>query len=228
MITFILCVPGLTAARDLALTGDGTPVPLDPPRRLVTHGIYAYISNPMQLSMTLLLLWEGLLLASPWPITLAGLGIIYSEGLARWSESEDMHQRFGQAWADYRVLISRWLPKWHPRVGESCELRINDNGSSQFRRWLERRRPDQLVLLHAEHWQGMPLSNITWRHPVSGRIESGVAAMAMALQHINLAWAFVGWIAGLPGLCQILQACCGFDKSGAFAIRNPNRPLDHP
>lgn len=33
---FALSVPGLTAVRDLALSGDGTPVPLDPPRRLVT------------------------------------------------------------------------------------------------------------------------------------------------------------------------------------------------
>jgi protein-S-isoprenylcysteine O-methyltransferase Ste14 len=79
----VVSVPGLTAVRDLAMTGGGTPVPLDPPRRLVTHGVYAYLRNPMQWSMTALLLLEALFLRSPWPAVLAGLGVVYPEGLAR-------------------------------------------------------------------------------------------------------------------------------------------------
>jgi hypothetical protein len=34
----------------------------------------------------------------------------------------------------------------------------------------------------------------------------------MALQHLDLPWAAVGWIAGLPGISHLLQIC--FDAAG--------------
>lgn len=37
--------------------GGGTPVPCDPPKRLVSTGPYAYIGNPMQTAMALILGW---------------------------------------------------------------------------------------------------------------------------------------------------------------------------
>ena len=211
---FALSIPGLTAVRDLALSGGGTPVPLDPPKRLVTHGVYAFVRNPMQLSMTALLLLDSLFLRSLWPVILALIGIVYSEGLARWSENQDMRDRFGTDWTRYRQSVRAWWPRWSPRIGESCELWL-DAGCSpccDVARWFHDRRPHQLELRDANEWEGPPLGRVTWRHPPSGRIESGVRAIAMALQHLNLPWAAVGWTAGLPGVSHGLQIC--FDAAG--------------
>lgn len=215
----VFSIPGLSALRDLALSGDGTPVPLDPPRRLVTHGIYAFVRNPMQFSMTALLVLESVFLSSPWPAVLAALGVVYSEGLARWSENEDMTERFGGDWPRYRQAVRSWLPRWNPRIGEPCELWLNAGCGicSEVARWFQQRKPDQLVLRPAADWPGTPLQRVTWHHPPSGRTESGVRAIAMALQHLNLAWAMIGWTAGLPGISHTLQIC--FDAAGAGRLR---------
>lgn len=210
-----LSLPGLTAVRDLARGGDGTPVPLDPPRRLVTHGIYAFVRNPMQFSMTALLLLESLFLWSPWPAVLALLGIVYSEGLARWSENQDMLDRFGAAWPAYQQSVRSWLPHWKPRGGEKCELWLDATCApcSEVARWFQRSLPHKLNLRAAGEWPGLPLTRVTWHHPSSGRIETGVRAVAMALQHLTLPWAIIGWTAGLPGISHALQIC--FDAAGS-------------
>jgi protein-S-isoprenylcysteine O-methyltransferase Ste14 len=216
-VSVVFAVPGLSAVRDLALSGGGTPVPLDPPRRLVTHGVYSFVRNPMQCSMTSLLLLESLFLMSPWPAVLALLGVVYSEGLARWSENQDMRERFGTDWPNYRRAVRSWWPRWSPRIGESCELWLDAGCGpcSEVAWWFERRRPPRLVIRPASDWPGDPLVRATWHHPPSGRCESGVRGIAMALQHLDLPWAAVGWIAGLPGISHVLQIC--FDAAGASA-----------
>lgn len=225
---FALSLPGLAALRDLALSGDGTPVPLDPPQRLVTHGVYAFVRNPMQLSMTLLLLLEALFLMSPWPAILAMLGIVYSEGLARWSENEDMLERFSGDWARYRASVRSWLPHWSPRIGEPCELWLNSNCRMccEVARWFERHHPHQLALRNSAEWQGKPLQRVTWHHPPSGRTESGVRAIAMAVQHLNFAWAIPGWFAGLPLISHTIQIC--FDAAGGGKVTGWPVSSDRP
>lgn len=217
LAAFTFSVPGLAAVRDLALSGDGTPVPLDPPRRLVTHGIYAFIRNPMQCSMTSLLLLESLFLWSPWPAILALLGIVYSEGLARWSENQDMQKRFGEAWQNYQKSVRAWWPRWPPRIGEPCELWLDGQCApcSKVGLWFQRHQPHQLELRNARDWPGPPLARVTWFHPPSGRTEAGVRAIAMGLQHLPLPWAMIGWTTGLPGISHILQIC--FDAAGMGA-----------
>ncbi len=213
--TAIFSLPGLTALRDFALSGKGTPVPLEPPQNLVTHGIYGYVRNPMQISMTLLLATESLFLMSVWPVFLAAMGIVYSEGLARWSENRDMRERFGERWDSYRKNHRPWLPHWRPRIDEACELWFDDQCGTctEVADWFSRCSPEKLILRRASEWQGAPLQRMTWHHPASGRTETGIAGVAMALQHIHLGWAAIGWIAGLPGLSDLIQLC--FDVAGA-------------
>lgn len=208
-------IPGLAALRDFALGGNGTPVPLEPPQKLVTHGIYSYLRNPMQLSMTSLLLLESLFLASPWPLLLAFIGIVYSEGFARWSETADMRGRFGGRWDEYRRSHRPWIPTWHPVLPEASELWFDDScgGCTEVADWFSRQATKQLTLRKASEWEGIPLQRITWHNPSTGRTESGVTAIAMALQHIHLGWAALGWISSIPGISHTIQIC--FDAAGA-------------
>ena len=46
---------GATAAFEFATVGKGTPVPVDPPKRVVMTGPYAYVANPMQVTSAIVM-----------------------------------------------------------------------------------------------------------------------------------------------------------------------------
>ncbi|MGH2625342.1 MAG: methyltransferase family protein, partial [Anaerolineales bacterium] len=116
-IVQVLALPaliGVTAVQEFVERGGGTPIPFDPPRRLVTSGVYAYLANPMQFSASVLFLAWGALLGSMWVVAAAGMAIVYSIGLARWGEAGEMQTRFGPAWIAYRSHVRAWIPRWRP------------------------------------------------------------------------------------------------------------------
>jgi protein-S-isoprenylcysteine O-methyltransferase Ste14 len=90
----LLAVPAISAAQEFVTRGNGTPIPYDPPRYLVTSGIYRYIANPMQLSSALVMAAWGMLLKNPWIFTVSFGVIAYSIGLAGWDERADLEERF--------------------------------------------------------------------------------------------------------------------------------------
>jgi protein-S-isoprenylcysteine O-methyltransferase Ste14 len=99
----------LWAVREFAAHG-GTPLPLDPPERLVTTGPYAHVANPMQLTGTVLLAGWGVLLASPAVVAAAGMAAAFSAGVAAWQEEAELDRRFGAEWRRYRRNVRLWLP----------------------------------------------------------------------------------------------------------------------
>ena len=66
----------LSACKEFAVKGDGTPFPYDPPKRLVYTGIYAYISNPMQVGICLSMAWWGIILNNFWISLSAGIAVV--------------------------------------------------------------------------------------------------------------------------------------------------------
>ncbi len=84
----------MTAVQEFVTRGAGTPVPFDPPRHLVTTGVYGYVRNPMQLSAVVLLLLVGLVVQNPWVAASAVMAHLYSCGLAGWDEEGDLRPRF--------------------------------------------------------------------------------------------------------------------------------------
>jgi protein-S-isoprenylcysteine O-methyltransferase Ste14 len=113
----LLAVPavlGLGAVYEFARRGQGTPLPYDPPTKLVTSWPYAYLANLMQLSATLMLAGLGVFLGSLWVILAGAMVHIYSAGFASWDESEDVSQRFGADWKRYRTSVRNWVPRWRP------------------------------------------------------------------------------------------------------------------
>ena len=67
-------VLGLAGSQEFAERGHGTPIPFDPPKHLVVTGPYAYVANPMQMSVIGSLLILGLAFES-WLLA-AAAGVI--------------------------------------------------------------------------------------------------------------------------------------------------------
>lgn len=199
------CVFLITAMQEFHAAGRGTPMPEDAPPRLVTSGIYSYVANPMQIGkFGVLCLW-GLFWKNPWVVAAAFLGLVYSLTIARWNEDRDMAPRFGAEWVLYRRNVRRWLPRWRPWVAatDSADsaalyLDVDCGPCGHFARWFGSQSPTQLRILSLAAHSSRTLTRITYR-AAGGLFEvQGIQAIACALDHVNFAWAFCGWMLRLP------------------------------
>lgn len=86
----------------------GTPEPSDPPRTLVTSGIYAYVRHPIQWAQ-LLLVWSAFV-ARPllWVGVYALCFTIALVGPARFFEEQRLQARFGDSYRVWRADVPRW------------------------------------------------------------------------------------------------------------------------
>jgi protein-S-isoprenylcysteine O-methyltransferase Ste14 len=213
----LLAIPamlGLSAVYEFARRGGGTPLPYDPPRKLVTSGPYAYVANPMQVSAMLILVGLGLFLGSVWVMLAGVMAHIYSVGLASWDESEDVSQRFGADWKRYRLHVRNWIPRLRPWYGSVEEATVpiarlyvaeTCGPCSEVKRWFEKRGAIGLEVVAAENHPSVDLTRITYDPCDGGDSEQGVAAIARGLEHTHLGWACLGWFVRLPGLVHLLQ-----------------------
>jgi protein-S-isoprenylcysteine O-methyltransferase Ste14 len=227
LIVQLLALPGLiglSAVQEFVERGRGTPIPFDPPKRLVTTGIYAYVGNPMQLSAVVLLSLLGLVLWNPW---VAGAGVmahLYSAGLAGWDEDADLGGRFGSHWLAYRRSVRRWIPRlrpWHRPDLPPAQLFVSETCGmcSPVGQWFVRRRATHLVVVPAESHPSQALTRITYEPADGARPARGVEAVARALEHVHLGWALVGCFLRIPGIAQLTQLLA--DASGAQPRRLP-------
>lgn len=111
LLLLLLCAaPGLWAVLEFARAG-GTPLPFDPPPRLVVTGPYAHVRNPMQLSGVLLGLGLALLYRS-WLLLGYALDLlVLSEVIFHRTEEPQLRERGGPAYAAYVKRVRRWLPR---------------------------------------------------------------------------------------------------------------------
>lgn len=213
-----LALPALAAMGELARRGGGTPFPYDPPARLVTTGPYAYVANPMQLSMTVVLVAVGAVLASWAVVLLAVVGAAFAAGIAGWHESTELDERFGGPWRDYRGQVRVWRPRWRPWTGESAVLYIAP-GCDPCRgvgRWITERRPAGLEIRLATD-APRPLRRLGYSGP-DGYEASGVAAFARALEHLHLGWAVLAWFLLLPGIGRFVQLVVDAAGGGPLTV----------
>ena len=215
---------GVAAVHEFAARGGGTPLPYDPPARLVRSGPYAYVANPMQLSAALVLAAWGAMTGRPWVIAAGAMSVVYSAGIAGWDEGEDMARRFGAPWAAYRRGVRAWLPRWrpwHPSLdGEKPDVlyvSAECGKCSELGRMVEAMRPVGLVVVPAEDHPTRDLVRITYAPADGGAEEDGVAAFARAMEHVNFACALMGMGLRLPVIRPMLQVIV--DASGGGPMR---------
>lgn len=219
----ILALPALAAMGELARRGGGTPFPYDPPARLVTTGPYAYVANPMQLSVTLVLLAVGAVLASWEVVLMAVVAGAFAAGIAGWHESVELEQRHGDAWRLYRAHVQVWRPRRRPWMedGATAVLYVAPgcDPCQGLGRWLEQRRPLGLEIRPATE-APRPLRRLGYFGP-DGHQASGVGAFARALEHLHLGWAAVAWVLLLPGLGRFVQLVVDAAGGGPLAAPLP-------
>ncbi len=99
--------------------GRGTPVPIEPPRRLITTGPYARCRNPLALGT--LVFYVGLAVAFGSPsAALLALGLLSPVlALIKLIEERELEARFGEDYRGYRERTPFLLPRVRPKRGGS-------------------------------------------------------------------------------------------------------------
>jgi protein-S-isoprenylcysteine O-methyltransferase Ste14 len=104
----------VSSLRRFARDGEGTLAPWDPPRRLVIHGPYRYVRNPMISGVLFVLFGEALILLSgphvQWALIFLLINFIYIPLL----EERQLKARFGEAYVEYCRHVPRLLPRIRP------------------------------------------------------------------------------------------------------------------
>jgi protein-S-isoprenylcysteine O-methyltransferase Ste14 len=105
---------GLTCGFTLASLGEGTPLPLDAPRRLVVKGPYAWVRNPMAIAGLGQGVAVGLWFGSAWVIAYSVAGGLIWNFLVRPIEERYMLGEFGPEYEAYRLALRCWIPSVPP------------------------------------------------------------------------------------------------------------------
>jgi protein-S-isoprenylcysteine O-methyltransferase Ste14 len=101
---------------DFVRRGRGTPAPYDPPCELVVAGLYRYVRNPQYVGVVLVIFGEALLTGM---VVLFGYATLMALGyqlFVRYFEEPTLGRLFGEAYAQYREAVPRWLPRWPDRA----------------------------------------------------------------------------------------------------------------
>ena len=98
----------------LSRRGEGTPLPLECPRKLVLTGPYSYVRNPMAIAGLgqglAVVLWLG-----SWAgLVYVALGVLTWQYGARPPEERDLTERFGDSYEQYRRSVRCWWPRVQP------------------------------------------------------------------------------------------------------------------
>ncbi len=93
-----------------ASIGRGTPAPFDPPRRLVIHGPYRFVRNPMYIGAGLALAGAALFYESLPLLGYVGVLFLATELFVVWYEEPTLRQTFGQEYEAYCRQVRRWWP----------------------------------------------------------------------------------------------------------------------
>jgi protein-S-isoprenylcysteine O-methyltransferase Ste14 len=100
----------LVAVVQFGTRGRGTPMPFDPPPRLVVRGPHRFVRNPMYLGALVANLGWALLFASRAVLVYAVAVWLFHFTFVVIVEEPSLRRRFGPAYGRYCAAVRRWLP----------------------------------------------------------------------------------------------------------------------
>ncbi len=111
----------LWCAWNFAAVGRGTPGPWDAPQRVVAHGPYRWVRNPIYLAALLVVLGEAGLFGSLRLLAYAGVLAACFHLFVIGYEEPALRRRFGPAYLAYRHAVPRWIPRRPRPAGGRAE-----------------------------------------------------------------------------------------------------------
>lgn len=204
---FIIALPGLIAVQDLVQKGKGTPFPYDPTEYLVQNGVYAYIRNPIQWTLSIIFFLLAFQFKSYYLLFGFPIAILYSIGISDYQENIDLLEKFGNKWNEYKSNTPKWYFLWKPKnypIG-TVYFDYDCNQCSQIKKWFEKRETNNLIYKNSSQYNGNKLTKLTYVDYLGNEYKS-ILAISHAFEHINLMYASIGWFIRFPGISFILQA----------------------
>jgi protein-S-isoprenylcysteine O-methyltransferase Ste14 len=95
---------------EFAVTGRGTPAPVDPPKHLVVRGPYRVVRNPMYVSVALAVFGWAVYLHSTRLLAYALVIVLCAHLFVVFVEEPTLQRKFGDAYEQYRRTVRRWIP----------------------------------------------------------------------------------------------------------------------
>jgi len=96
---------------DFAVFGRDTPAPIDPPKKLIVHGLYRYSRNPMYFGCITAILGWAILFRATSLVFYAIVVFTCCHLFIVFYEEPHLQRKFGKEYDDYRAQVNRWLPK---------------------------------------------------------------------------------------------------------------------
>ncbi len=197
---------GWAAAHEFALVGRGTPIPYDPPKRVVTSGPYASIANPMQLTSALVMAALAILTASNAAWSLPITFLIFDGVFASWYNRAHIALAMPEDWERYRAEVRDWRFRHRPYIARTATLHFPDAGrDARALAWLMRRAADGLEIRIAPAPPSVQRQRIVYVSSDPDLDAVGIAAFGRALEHLGGIPAFVGWLLRLPGANHFVE-----------------------
>jgi protein-S-isoprenylcysteine O-methyltransferase Ste14 len=198
---------GIAATAEFARTGDGTPIPFDPPKRVVASGPYAFIANPMQIISAAVMLLLAFY-ARSWGLGLvAAMFALFDTVYASWYNRAHIARAMPDDWQRYREAVPDWRMLWRPHVSGEAEVIISPDGPAR-RIW------DRVWPAFAKQLTGKitvtseerpRFRRLVYRRPAGGIEDYGIKAAARILEHGAAPLAMLGWLIRFPYLGGALQ-----------------------
>jgi protein-S-isoprenylcysteine O-methyltransferase Ste14 len=112
-------------AWNFATVGQGTPLPLDPPRVLVARGLYRYSRNPMYVGVLLVIVGQAVWARSVPLLEYAAAVAVSFHLVVLLVEEPVLRRSFGASYEDYVSRVHRWFGRRPAgRVDEAAARRL--------------------------------------------------------------------------------------------------------
>jgi len=99
----------LYCSRLFLIFGRGTPVPVEPPKKLVVSGLYKYTRNPIYIGYFMIFLGEFLFFGQFLLLIYFFLTIVKINLYVIYYEEPILKKRFGKNYQEYLKKIPRWI-----------------------------------------------------------------------------------------------------------------------
>lgn len=96
---------------DFTFKGHGTPNPIEPPKELVTTGMYRYVRNPIYLATLTIIGGHFLWFKSIWMPAYAVVVFMGFHLFVTLYEEPTLKKNFGTAYENYCRSVPRWIPR---------------------------------------------------------------------------------------------------------------------